>query len=293
MRITRKYRFQREALLGAVCAVGLAAPAFAQTPAQPVEIRFEARVGKEPARCDRAYTGVGKVNAGMRLQDLRVYVSALRLLGADGREVPVTLTPDGQWQSDQVALLDFENRTGNCNGNAATNTVVHGKVPAGTYRGLVFEIGVPRGINHQDPTLASPPLNVTALTWPWRYGYKFTTIDLETSGGVAGPNHATGFSIHIGSTDCGEGKPTSPPSTPCGNSNRPTYRLEGFDPKSSKVVLDLGALLAETDITVNAPKTASGCMSGPGDADCTAIMNRLGLPFDGHPSAGQKWVRAE
>ncbi|MBK9252736.1 MAG: metallo-mystery pair system four-Cys motif protein, partial [Proteobacteria bacterium] len=136
--------------------------------------------------------------------------------------------------------------------------------------------GVPRsacpGINHRDP-LASPPLNVTALTWPWRYGYKFTTIDLETSGGVAGPNHATGFSIHLGSTDCGEGKPTTPPSTPCGNSNRPTYRLEVFDPKSSKVVLDLGALLAETDITVNALKTASGCMSGPGDADCTAIMN--------------------
>jgi uncharacterized repeat protein (TIGR04052 family) len=293
MSISREYRLRRKALMGAVCALGLAAPAFAETLAQPVEIRFEARVGKEPARCDRAYTGVGKANAGMRLQDLRVYVSALRLLGADGQEVPVNLTPDGQWQSDQVALLDFENRTGNCNGTAATNAVVRGKVPAGTYRGLLFEIGVPRGINHQDPTLASPPLNVTALTWPWRYGYKFVTIDLETSGGDAGPNHATGFSIHIGSTGCGEGSPTTPPGTPCGNSNRPSYKLEGFDPNSSKVVLDLGALLSETDITVNAPTTASGCMSIPGDADCTGIMSRLGLPFDGRPSTGQRWVRAE
>jgi uncharacterized repeat protein (TIGR04052 family) len=280
-------------LVCAVLASGWVVPVMAQTGSQPVEIRFVARVGSEPARCDRAYTGVGEAKAGLRFQDLRIYVSALRLLGSDGHEVPVTLTPDGQWQSDQVVLLDFENRTGNCNGNAATNSVVRGTVPAGTYRGLVFEIGVPKAINHQDPTLAAAPLNVTALTWPWRIGYKFTTIDLETSGGAAGLNHATGFSIHLGSTECGEGNPLTPPSAPCGKPNRPTYRLEGFDPKSSNVVLDLGALLAETDITVNAPKTASGCMSFPGDADCTAIMNRLGLPFDGHPSAGQKWVRAE
>lgn len=280
-------------MMGAICFIGLAVPAMAQTGSQPVEIRFDARVGSEPARCGRAYTGVGKASAGMRFQDLRIYVSALRLLGADGREVPVTLTPDGQWQSDQVVLLDFEDRTGNCNGNAPTNSVVRGTVPVGAYRGLAFEIGVPQAINHQDPTLAAAPLNVTALTWPWRIGYKFTTIDLETSGGAVGANHATGFSIHLGSTECGEGNPLKPPSTPCGKPNRPTYRLETFDPKSSTVILDIGALLKETDITVNAPKTASGCMSFPGDADCTAIMNRLGLPFDGHPSAGQKWVRAE
>ncbi len=61
----------------------------------------------------------------------------------------------------------------------------------------------------------------------------------------------------------------------------------------STVVLDIAALLAGTDITVNAPKSASGCMSFPGDTDCTAIFDRLGLAFDGKPSAGQKWVRAE
>ena len=55
----------------------------------------------------------------------------------------------------------------------------------------------------------------------------------------------------------------------------------------------LAALLAETDITVNAKNSASGCMSLPGDADCTAIMNRLGLPFEGKSSSGQKWIRGE
>jgi len=268
-----------------------ASPALAQM--QPIEIRFDARVGSEPARCDLSYSGVGTANAGMRFQDLRLYVSAVRLIGVDGTETAVGLTPDYQWQNEAVTLLDFEDRSGNCNGNSATNNVVRGTVPAGDYRGLVFEIGVPQAINHQDPTLADAPLNVTAMTWPWRIGYKFTGIDLETSGGAEGPNAATGFSVHLGSTDCGEGPPMSAPDEPCANGNRPSYRLDTFNPSSSVVVLDLAALLAETDITANEPETASGCMSFPGDGDCAKIMDRLGLPFDGQPSSGQQWVRAE
>lgn len=280
-----------KSLLGLALVFALVTPAQAQT--MPIDIRFDARVGAEPARCDRAYTNVGTAKAGMRFQDLRLYISAVRLIDTRGNEVPVNLTPDDQWQSEQVTLLDFEDRSGNCNGNSATNSVVRGTVPTATYRGLVFEIGVPQAINHQDPTLAAAPLNVTAMTWPWRVGYKFIGIDLETSGGAGGSDAATGFSIHLGSTNCGEGPATAPPSSPCSNSNRPVYRLSGFDPAKSVVVFDVGALLVGTDITVNAPKTASGCMSFPGDDDCTALFDRLGLAFEGHPSAGQKWVRVE
>lgn len=271
---------------------GTISPVFAKPQTQPVEIRFDARVGSEPARCGQAYSNIGTAKAGMQFQDMRIYVSAVKLIDAQGREVSVTLTSDGQWQSDQVALLDFEDRTGNCNGNPGTNMVVRGTVPKGAYSGLVFEIGVPQAVNHQDPTLAAAPLNVTGLTWPWRAGYKFTTIDLETSGGAGGANAATGFSIHIGSTDCGDGPLMKAPNAPCKVSNRSSYRLDGFNPASSRVVLDFAALLSGTDITVNAPRTASGCMSGP-DPDCVAIFDRLGLTFDGKPSTGQKWVRAE
>ena len=281
-------RLMKFLLLTSAC---VSSSAFAQT--QPIEIRFEARVGSEPARCDQAYSGIGTANAGMRFQDLRLYVSAVRLIAADGTETPVSLTPDYQWQNDAVTLLDFEDRNGNCNGNSATNNVVRGTVPVGDYRGLVFEVGVPQAINHQDPTLSDAPLNVTAMTWPWRIGYKFTGIDLETSGGGTGPDAATGFSIHLGSTDCGEGPPMSAPDAPCANGNRPSYKLDTFDPASSVVVFDIGALLAASDITVNQPESASGCMSFPGDGDCDAIMDRLGLPFDGQPSNGQQWVRAE
>ncbi|HTU09742.1 MAG TPA: MbnP family copper-binding protein [Allosphingosinicella sp.] len=276
-----------------IAALLAASPAFAQDGSQAVQIRFDARAGAQPLRCGQSYSGIGSSSATLTLQDFRIYVSAVRLIDATGHEVPVALTPDGQWQSAAVALLDFEDGTGNCNGNAVTNHVVRGTVPAGDYRGLVFEIGVPQSVNHQDPTLAAAPLNVTALTWPWRIGYKFTTIDLETSGGRGGPNAATGFSIHLGSTDCGEGSPVTPPSTPCRNGNRPSYRLDRFDPAATTVVLDLAALLAGTDITVNAPGSMSGCMAFPDDDDCVAVMDRFGLPFRGRPSAGQQWVRAE
>jgi uncharacterized repeat protein (TIGR04052 family) len=275
-------------------------------------------VGNKIARCGETYAGVGSSNASILLQDFRIYVSNARLIGRNGEETPIKLTPDGKWQNDQVTLLDFENASGNCNGNADMNMSLRGEAPKGDYTGLAFDIGVPYEINHKDPTLASAPMNVTALTWPWRIGYKFTTIDLETTGGAMsamtpkkvsaqesghampgmrmGPGMkmgeaASGFSIHLGSTDCGEGSPMSAPTAPCGNPNRATYRLAKFDARKQTVVLDLAALLAKTDVTVNAPGSSSGCMSFADDDDCIAIMDRFGLGFRGKASSGQAFVR--
>jgi len=258
-------------------------------------IHFDARVGEEVLRCGQNYPGIGASNASVKLQDFRIYLSNIRLLGKDGEETVVQLTPDNLFQGDRVVLLDFENATGNCNGNSATNSVVRGKVPTGDYVGLIFDIGVPADLNHQDTTLASPPLNFSALTWPWRYGYKFTTIDLETSSesGVPLSEHAaSGFSIHLGSVDCGDGSPMTAPEKPCATPNRPSYRLDDFDPVTHIVVFDLAELLANSDVTRNAPESPSGCMSGAEDEDCVPIMGRLGLSFRGQESQGQHFVRA-
>lgn len=288
----------------------------------PVELVFSAQIASEPLVCGKTYHSVGKTNASMFLQDFRIYVSAVRLVLKDGKEVPVTLTPDAVWQNEQVALLDFENASGNCNGNAATNDRVRGVVPAGEYRGVVFEIGVPFALNHQDPTLAAAPLNYSAMTWPWSIGYKFTGIDFDTaptrtaltpesagkpaggapqttgmprSGmmGMHGPTSATGFSVHLGSMECVSSGPRSPPPAPCAFPNRPSFRFESFDPAKQRLVLDLARLLADTDVTVNASDSSSGCMSSTKDDDCVGIMDRLGLPFRGKPSSGQRFVRVE
>ncbi len=230
----------------------------ASVEAKTVEIQFAARVGDAPLKCGTSYAGVGLSRASIFLQDYRVYVSAFRLLAKDGREVPVTLIPDQLWQSEQVALLDFEDATGNCNGNGPTNDRVRGTVPDGEYRGIVFELAVPFAVNHQDPTLAGPPLNFSALTWPWSIGYKFTTIDFDTAppaasapaasppaasppaAGADGMDSATGFSVHLGSTECASRGPRGPPQAPCANPNRPVYRFEAFDPDKDLLVMDLG-----------------------------------------------------
>jgi uncharacterized repeat protein (TIGR04052 family) len=269
----------------------------------PVEFRFAARVGAKPLHCGVTYPGVGVSKASILLQDFRVYVSAFRLVTKKGDEVPVTLASDPVWQSEHVALLDFEDATGNCNGNGPTNDRVRGTVPAGDYVGVVFEIGVPFAVNHQDVMLAGPPLNFTALAWPWAAGYKFTTIDFDTKplgeptmvavDGTGMKASASGFSVHLGSTECASRGPRVPPNAPCGNPNRATYRLDSFDATKDVLVLDLGSLLADTDVTVNMPGSPSGCMSSPKDDDCVGIMNRFGLPFRDKASVGQKFVSVE
>lgn len=259
-----------------------------------ISIRFEARIGDRALRCGESYADVGRTGASITLQDFRVYVSNLKLLGQDGKAYPLTLSDDGVFQSKDVALIDLENNSGNCNGNKETHSVVTGRAPAGDYTGLAFDLGVPTALNHQDPTLAPPPLNFSALAWPWRFGYKFTTIDLDTGSAkvTAMPGHAaSGFSIHLGSVDCGEGSPRTPPTAPCSTPNRPTFRLETFDPGKDLVVLDLGALLQETDVTVNAADSVSGCMSSAEDDDCVGVMDGFGLTFRGKPSRGQRFVR--
>lgn len=254
----------------------------------PVEIQFALQVGDEPALCGKTYHNVGTAHADMSLQDARIYVSAFRLIGPDGIETPLALDQDGVWQHENLALLDFEDATGACNGNPVTNVTIRGEAPKGEYSGLAFEIGVPEAMNHQDPTLAAPPLNQSSLSWPWRFGYKHTTIDLETAAPAGKETRSSGFSIHLGATDCEPGPIMTAPSAACKNQNRPSVVLAEFDPARESVVIDLGALLAETDITTNASDTASGCMSSPEDADCEGIFKRAGLK--GEP---QQFVKAK
>ncbi len=275
--------------------LAVSGPAFAATPdAQEIAIRFDARIGDQSLRCGVTYADVGSSRASITLQDFRIYVSNFRLIARDGIEWPIDLLDDGVFQGNGVALLDFEDRSGNCNGNEATHRTVRGTALAGEYVGLVFDLGVPAELNHQDPTLAAPPLNFSALTWPWRYGYKFTTIDLDTGrapDAAMTAHAASGFSIHLGSVDCGEGSPRTPPAVPCTTPNRPSIRLDVFDASKQRLVLDLGALLAATDVTINHPDSPSGCMSGADDDDCVEIMDRFGLSFRGQPSRGQQFFR--
>lgn len=280
-------------IIVALTASLLATSALAQD-RQPVDIRFAGEFAGKPFSCAERYSGIGTTGSTVSVTDYRLYVSEVALLRADGSAVFVDLEQDGRWQHQNVALLDFENGRDACsNGTQETNDRVRGSVPRGDYVGLVFTIGVPFALNHADPTLASSPLNLTAMFWTWQGGYKFIRVDLSTAGRpiVAGPSPApSGWSLHLGSTACAAASRTSPAAS-CANPNRVTIRLPRFDASRNVIVIDPAPVLSAANVDVNAPETSPGCMAFLNDPDCLSVMPRLGLAYGGEAPRPQELVR--
>ncbi|WP_437721397.1 MbnP family copper-binding protein [Sorangium sp. So ce861] len=244
-----------------------------------VELAFEGRVKDEVFSCADTYA-VGAAVTDVKLNDFRLYIHDVRLHRADGEKVPLALEQDGKWQLENLVLLDFEDKSGSCaNGTQETNGLVRGTVPAGEYDGLSFKLGVPFERNHGDASVAPSPLNLTGLFWSWNHGYKFLRIDsVPEQGGDP-------FIIHVGSTGCvgdvGE-------VTACDRPNVAEIVFEGIDPLATKVLVDYGALVADTDVSANAGGTA-GCMSDATDPDCPPLFAHLGIDVtDGSPRPEQQ-----
>lgn len=148
---------------------------------QEITIRFQAKVGDRPFSCTENYPNLGMHDTTASATDFRFYISGVNLVDSNGAIVPLALQQDRRWQHQNVALLDFENKSGGCtNGTVETRDRIVGTVPKGNYKGIQFTLGVPSNLNHEDVTLASSPLNLSSLWWNWRGGYKFVRIDLKT-----------------------------------------------------------------------------------------------------------------
>lgn len=265
--------------------------AFAATPAfadMPVAVNFAAEMGGQPFACGTPYGGLGATKAEVQGTDFRMYISNVAMVAADGTRAPVTLA-ETDWQHDGVALLDFEDGTAGCaNGTAPLNTTLTGTVPEGDYTGLSFQIGVPFSMNHGDPTVAHTPLNLTSMFWNWRGGYKFLRIDMvPTDRGADGPK---GWFLHLGSTMCDSPGRTDAPAAPCANPNLMDVVLTDFDPVANTIVVDPAPVVAGADLRVNAPDTSPGCMSFPGDSDCTTVMGKLGFAYGDLPAGDQQLI---
>lgn len=283
---------------------------------QEVEIKFSAMVGEKPFKCGESYSNLGTPPATSTPTDFRFYVSDVVLIDASGKAVRLTLKQDGKWQYQNIALLDFENKSGACvNGTVEIRDRVIGTIPKGNYKGLQFTLGLPSNLNHEDASLAPSPLNLTSLWWNWRGGYKFVRIDLknqidsrmpaeklgEKSSQVAHGKGShggdrvggvQGFPIHLGSTGCkAEGKEQKP--TSCTNSNTAKVVFSNFDPAKNTVVADIKSLVSQTNLSVNQVNTPPGCMSEPNDSDCTGIMTNLGLPFAGKTAMKQSFFNVK
>jgi uncharacterized repeat protein (TIGR04052 family) len=282
----RSSNFSRRLTAGATIAAILVLAAAIRSDARPatkkVSIAFRPMVGSEPFACGKSYSNVGVSHATITPSDFGMYVYGVRLVAANGSEVPVALDQDGLYQNGDLALLDFEDGTGACsNGNASTHLAVTGTVPEGSYRGVRFTIGVPFERNHLELTASPSPLSITRMFWAWNSGHKFARFDAKTSTGK-------NWVLHLGSTGCTPtGSATIVP-TACAQANRVDVSLTPFDPDHDAVVADAGALLAGIGATGDSSQV---CMSSPKSAACAPIFARLGLPFNGSSAAPQQFLR--
>lgn len=265
-----------------------------------VNIKFKAQMNGQDVDCGKTYENIGTTKSKVSLTDFRLYLSNVRLIDDKDKEVKLTLNQDKKWQTGDLALLDFENKTSDCSsGTADINKEIVGKIPKGTYKAIKFNVGVPFDKNHQDPTKAESPLNLTSMFWVWNSGYKFIRLDLKTTG------LPQGYFLHLGSTACMsdmssgmhvkhevevDSNATTPPSM-CKNPNRPEITLTNFNFEKDNIVLDVDSLLADSNVDTNQDKTPAGCMSGTDDQDCKAVFNNLGLDFETAKSNGQKFFR--
>ena len=262
----------RQLILGAV--ISFAACGDDDHDSVTITTSFSANVAGAPVSCATMFSNLGTTNASAALADARLFVSQVELLNDAGTWVSLQLR-NNAWQSTGVALLDFEDGTGACDasGTAGTNTEVSGTAPDGVYDGVRFRVGVPFALNHNDSARAPAPLNVPGMFWNWQGGYKFVRVDWAVQEGAI-PR----WNVHVGSTGCDSASATNPPTEECARPNAATIELTGID-LASAIDLDLAALIAESDITVDSGG-ATGCQSRPDEADdCTDVFGALGLSF--------------
>jgi uncharacterized repeat protein (TIGR04052 family) len=260
---------------------------------QAVNIQFAAQANHQDFKCGAVneVSNLGTSNKTAQIQDLRFYISNLKLINSKGEAVAVSLTAN-DYQDFGVALLDFEDATGVCVGDAKLNTSIVGKVKADTYTGLQFTLGVPDtgtdstgkiiALNHSQLTAITKPLDIAAMDWGWQLGRKFAKIELQPTGGVINQKGTpdttddavvSSWVVHIGATGCTGSDATG---YSCTNPNLSNITLNSFDATKQKVVLDVPALLANSEIGVN-QNGAVGCMSGATDKECAALFEAFGL----------------
>lgn len=251
------------------------------TVVKQVSIDFSGMVGAEIFSCSennsaKSFSNIGTANSTASFKDFRLYISNIRLIDGGGNEIAVTLDQTA-FQFEDVVLLDFEDGTGGCVdlGNSALNTTILGQVPAGDYNGLAFDLGVPFDKNHLEASSVTTPspLNIMGLFWNWQIGHKYFRVDLTVDG-------AAGWNIHLGSTGCVSNGTAEAPEIECSKPNLSKIVVADFDVDNDTVAIDIGALLADSDVTANADGPP-GCQSFPADAaDCTPMYPNLGLSFE-------------
>lgn len=171
--------------------------------AAPLSIQLTLTDGDNPF----SYESPIELKNGQKLdiEEIKLYVSNVALVKNDGTEVPI--------QGLNLAVL---------NKNTEHTDIFKGDAPIGNYRGLRFDIGVPRELNHKDATRAKSPLSIEdGMFWAWNSGYIFLSLKGKTA---VVDNTSKDVALHVG-----------------GDNHRITVNLADLQKPKSLKVTDKGA----------------------------------------------------
>jgi uncharacterized repeat protein (TIGR04052 family) len=244
-----------------------------------VTIKFRPMVGPEAFACGMSYTGVGRSNITLTPSAFALYVYDVRLMAADGAEIPVALDQDGLYQNGTLALLDFADGTGPCANEGPVHSEIQGSAPDRQYVGIKFVVGVPFERNHLDLTTQPSPLSLTRMFWSWNEGHKFLRFDAKSATGGA-------WLLHLGSTGCVPDGEVSAAPTSCAQGNRVSVSFPKFDIDKDVIIADAAVLFAGSSGTGR-----NACMSDPETLACPPMFAALGLPFNGSKAGSQTFLR--
>ncbi len=137
-----------------------------------VELVVTPKMGSMPLFFDSIYT----TPAGEKytITKLKLFISSISLSSSSGTESPARSSSSKKG----VFLLNFTKSNFNAGyGKQSYRTVF--QVKAGEYSDLRFNVGVPRQLNHSDPTDAAPPLDLgkADMFWSWNTGYIFLLVE--------------------------------------------------------------------------------------------------------------------
>jgi uncharacterized repeat protein (TIGR04052 family) len=227
------------------CAIFLLVVLGGCQPQHPAPLQLQLQWQGQPLRCDSPMTLAGQT---FQLSQLQLFLSDFH------QTKPIALTP-GPYSNDRLVLLGID---------CQSNDLGQWQIPLATALTpgpLNFTLGVPADLNHQNPLLATPPLQQTDMHWSWQHGYKFLRLDLT--------GHAN-WSLHLGSTGCKGPSVMRAPSTPCQQPNQIQVSVQYSG--QQQLVLDLAPLLQ--DFGANGENS---CMSDPQTHSCRQLLPRLGV----------------
>jgi uncharacterized repeat protein (TIGR04052 family) len=247
---------------------------------QNVSIRFKAKLGRDDFACGMAVSGIGRTNATVQPADFRLFIHDLKLINAQAEAVRVVIDNRVPWQSNDVALLDFENGKDACTqGDPAMNWQVTGQVPTGSYHAVEFSNGVPEALEYANPVWLSPPLGLSLLTKGGLTGYHFIKLELVATPTLASDADMGEGVLLLSSSGCGAGLDDA--GIGCVKPNRNRVRLDGYALGSSVIAVHADAVFAGSDLSVGVVCEGRG-------SNCQSMFESVGVDFEaGTPRLGQ------